>query len=222
MKLKKKTYILIICIVILFSFSMLGTVAWLTDSSENTSTFSVGTVDIDLNEADIDEDGNTKGNMYKVVPGRKYVKNPTVTIAAGSEESYIRMLLYIHNASAVRRVVVNSKNEMKTFVDMLGGLDMDAWKMSKLTQNKNKDVITYEFHYKTTVSGLDENGVPLVKDLMLEPLFSELLIPENLNSDELKSLEEGGFKIVVEAHAMQQYGFKNAADAWAAFEKEVN
>ena len=222
MRLKKKTYILIICIVILLSFSVVGTVAWLTDSTESTSTFSVGMVDIDLNETDVDEDGNTKGNTYKVVPGRKYVKNPTVTIAAGSEEAYVRMLLHIHNASAVRDVIVNSKNEMKTFVDMLGGLEVDAWKMNKLTQDINKDIVTYEFHYKTTVSGRDENGNPLTKDVVLEPLFAELRIPENLNSDELKKLEEGGFKIVVEAHAMQQYGFKNAAGAWAAFEKEVN
>lgn len=189
------------------------------DRCEIKNTFTVGKIGLDLNETDIDEDGNTKKNQYKLVPGGEYIKNPAVTVEAGSDECYVRMMLHIHNSSAVRDIVVNSKNGMTTFVDMLGGLELDAWKMSNLTQDRQKDTVTYEFRYKTTVSGRDKNGRPLTKDIKLEPLFEKLLIPENLTHEELETLEKGGFKITVEAQAVQQHGHKNASAAWAAYDK---
>ena len=209
-----------ICVLLMLNVSMFSTLAWMTDTSELVNTFTVGKVDIDLNETDVDEDGNTKENEYRLIPGSELKKDPTVTVMAGSEETYIRMFLHIYNASAVRKIVTNSEHGLNTFIDLLGDLDTDSWKFEKITQDKSKNTVSYEFRYKTTVSGLDDTGNPLQKDLDLEPLFQKLLVPETLTMAELETLEKGGFKMVVEAHAIQQLGFKDADEAWAAFEEE--
>lgn len=96
MKAKTKAIVLALCAVLLVAASVLATLAFLksTDSVENT--FTVGKVKITLDEAKAGEYGDVadatvrvKGNEYKLIPGRKYAKDPTVHLEAGSEESYI-------------------------------------------------------------------------------------------------------------------------------------
>ena len=44
----------------------------------------------------------------------------------------------------------------------------------------------------------------------------------SLDGDELQSLYDGGFKMVVDGHAIQAVGFENAEDsAWAAFDNQI-
>lgn len=96
MKAKTKAIVLALCAVLLVAASVLATLAFLksTDSVENT--FTVGKVKITLDEAKAGEYGDVadatvrvKGNEYKLIPGHKYAKDPTVHLEAGSEESYI-------------------------------------------------------------------------------------------------------------------------------------
>lgn len=220
MKLKNKTLVLIICILVLLNFSMFSTLAWMTDTSQVVNTFTVGKVEIDLNETDVDEDGDTKKNEYKLIPGSELDKDPTLTVIKGSEESYIRMILNVHNASAVKAVIANDRHELDSFVDLLGGLNKTDWQLEGITENTSDNIVSYEFRYKNTVSGLDAQGKPLAEDVELTPLFTKLLVPGTLTTDELNALQEGGFKIVVEGHAIQQLGFDNADEAWAAFKEE--
>lgn len=54
-----------------------GTLAWLTDTTAPVvNTFTVGDINIELKE--------TTGETYKMVPGIELVKDPTVTVKAGS------------------------------------------------------------------------------------------------------------------------------------------
>lgn len=59
-----------------------GTLAWLTDKTEPVvNTFTVGDINIELKE--------TTGETYKMVPGIELVKDPTVTVKAGSEACWL-------------------------------------------------------------------------------------------------------------------------------------
>lgn len=75
-----------------------GTFAYLTSSPDAvTNTFTVGEgVTIELKEADVDELGveipnadRVTVNEYKLFPGREYMKDPRIDVAADSEECYV-------------------------------------------------------------------------------------------------------------------------------------
>lgn len=79
---KKKTIALVMAMVMLFGIAVGGTIAWLTDkTAEVKNTFTVGNIDIDLDESD-DLD-------LKMVPGKDITKDPEVTVKANSEACWL-------------------------------------------------------------------------------------------------------------------------------------
>jgi len=95
MKKAKKVIALTLCAVMLVVGSVAGTLAYLQDTATVTNTFTVGSVDITLDEAKVTEYGKVEGNTrvtaneYKLVPGHLYVKDPTIHVTAGSEECWL-------------------------------------------------------------------------------------------------------------------------------------
>lgn len=101
MKSKKKVFLTVLCAAALVVASVLGTMAFLTSKDQVNNTFTVGKVAITLDEADVDqygvvqtkEDGlakdRVKTNEYKLIPGHDYTKDPTIHVAANSENSWI-------------------------------------------------------------------------------------------------------------------------------------
>ena len=95
MKTKSKALLLALCAVLLVAASVLGTMAYLTSQAEVTNTFTVGSVSITLDEAPVDENGEaTTGtrvteNSYKLMPGHEYDKDPTIHVAANSEDCWL-------------------------------------------------------------------------------------------------------------------------------------
>lgn len=74
---KKKTFIIALCLALVVAFAAGGAIAWLTATTGTvTNTFTVGNIDIDLTETTTD---------YKMVPGNTIAKDPKVTVKAGSE-----------------------------------------------------------------------------------------------------------------------------------------
>lgn len=112
-KTKTKALLMSLCAVLLVAASVLGTMAYLTDSKDVKNTFTVGNVTIKLDEAKVDEKGNLVKNQddtladrvtrneYKLLPGHTYVKDPTVTVLAPSVESYVRMKVTFNKASQI-------------------------------------------------------------------------------------------------------------------------
>lgn len=217
MKKSTKALLLVSGAAALVAGSVLGTLAFLTDSEQAVNTFTVGNVSIDLAETDVDGDNDTLANEYHLIPGGTYVKDPTVTIEAGSEEAYVRMLLTVHNASAVQDIIDN--NGLTDYADFLGGWDNSVWEYADFTLGDD-NTITFEYRYIDTVDGFADDGSEA--DVELPALFEELIIPETVTGDELAALTDGGFKMVVEGHAIQASGFDNAEDAWAAFDAQMN
>lgn len=64
-----------------------GTIAWLTDTTGPvTNTFTVGDINIELNETGMDQN---RSKTFHIVPGVDITKDPTVKVKANSEQCYL-------------------------------------------------------------------------------------------------------------------------------------
>ena len=78
---KKNVLIPIVAIALVLCCVVGGSLAWLVDQTDPVkNTFTVGDINIDLTETTTD---------YKMVPGNTIAKDPTVTVKADSEASWL-------------------------------------------------------------------------------------------------------------------------------------
>ena len=89
----RKALVVLSLMLVLVLAAVGGTVAWLTDSTDAvTNTFTVGDINITLTEtwntASV-EDGEKDSWTAKMIPGNQYLKDPKVTVQAGSEACYL-------------------------------------------------------------------------------------------------------------------------------------
>ena len=236
MKTKSKALLLTLCAVLLIAASVLGTMAYLTSTDTVTNTFTVGKVEIKLDETDVTNPTGPRvqANSYKLMPGTTYTKDPTVTVKAGSEESYVRMKVTFNNAKEIIALctdpeyadeVTGAENafpliRMVNYTDTAelywDGLLLDNMfeteemlAMPKyFAYDKTADTLTYIFYYKATVSGAEG-------DVVLPVLFNSITVPDWATGEQLAKLNN--FKITVVAEAIQAGSFANAGAAWAAF-----
>ena len=226
MKTKSKALLLALCAVLLVAASVLGTLAYLTSQAEVKNTFTVGKVAINLDEMDVTKtDGSRteEGNKYHLLPGQTYVKDPTVTILEGSEESYVRMIVKVSNYSNLKAAFPADKyptwynGEDFLLQYLVTGWDAGKWVSTNLV-TVTDDVATYEFRYYQTVKGPAENKDDKTDGTKLEALFTNIVVPGTVNNNELPNLQN--VTITVQAHAIQIAGFNTANDAWVAFDKQ--
>ena len=94
---KKKIFLSALAVVLAAMIAAAGTIAWLSTRSETVkNTFTVGDINITLDEAKVGEDGKAlapetrvKANSYDLIPGNTYDKDPTVTVLANSEDCWL-------------------------------------------------------------------------------------------------------------------------------------
>lgn len=99
---KKRTIAVLMSVVMLMGVTIGGTIAWLTSKSDPvTNTFTVGDINIILDEKDVDDSTEDKDrdldNEYKMVPGVEYEKDPKVTVLANSEPCYVYVKVIENN-----------------------------------------------------------------------------------------------------------------------------
>ena len=216
MKLKHK--VLIASLSLIAIVSTVVTFALLTFETDTlVNTFTVGQVSLKLDETDVDETGTpipgaerVTGNEYKLIPGKSYVKDPTMTVLAGSEASYVRILVTITKAKEIKEVFGS---------DFLPEKYVTGWDKTKWTcvdiKEKQDNSITYEFRYYQVVTGYVNNKK---EDVVLTPLFTKFTAPGEITNEDLKKIE--GFEIKVIGHGIQAAGFKSADEAWNAFDEQ--
>ena len=212
MKTKSKALLLTLCAALLVAASVLGTMAYLTDTDTVTNTFTVGKVKIDLDEAKANTDGSlvegaarVKANSYKLLPGHTYNKDPMVTVLNGSEASYIKMTVTFSKASALDAIFALTGADLTS---IFNGYDSANWIYKDNTEDATADTCTYEFWYKETVGAPDG-------DVALDALFDSVTVPGTITNEQLATIE--GMTFTVNAYAIQADGFANAEAAWAAF-----
>ena len=79
---KKKTFVLLLALVLIAGAAVGGTLAWLTDTTDAVqNTFTTSDIDITLAESE---------NLnLQMIPGCTIAKDPKVTVKAGSEDCYL-------------------------------------------------------------------------------------------------------------------------------------
>lgn len=244
MKTKSKALLLTLCAVLLVAASVLGTMAYLTSTDTVTNTFTVGKVEIKLDEAKVNADGipeegaaRVQANSYKLMPGTTYTKDPTVTVKAGSEESYVRMKVTFNNATKIIALCtdpeyadeVTGVENAFPLIRMVNFVEANAAKWDGIIPDNMvdtkgmlgnakyfaydaaNDTLTYYFYYNETVGAPDG-------DVVLPVLFNSIEVPEWVTGEQLAKLNN--FQITVVAEAIQAGSFANAGAAWAAFAEQ--
>lgn len=214
MKTAKKAMLMTLCAIILVVATVFGTMAYLTSTDTVENTFTVGNVAIKLDEAKVGTDGKAltgadatrvKENSYKLLPGHVYDKDPTVTVLANSEESYVKMTVTVNKANELDAIFAPGGADLTS---IFGGYDNTNWIAKGSTKDADNNR-TYEFWYKETVSA----GAA---DVALDALFDSITVPGTITKEQLATIE--GMTITVNAYAIQADGFANADAAWEAFE----
>lgn len=193
MKTRTKVLLLTLCAALLVCATVLATMAFLTDTAEVKNTFTVGNVDITLDEAKVTVYGKADGtdrvieNDYKLIPGKTYTKDSTVTVATGSEDCYLFVKVENDIANAL---ISTSTNDTKTIADQM---EDNGWTLLSGSSN---------IYYQQDAKKADDKV----------PVFSTFTVSSNVA--DLSTYD--GKTIIVTAYAVQADGFSSAADAWAA------
>lgn len=194
---KKRTMIFVTAMVLLFAMVTGSTIAYMTSKSAAvTNTFTYGNIKITLDEAPVDDNGKKTtgtrgtGNQYKLIAGSIYDKDPTVHIAADSEDCYI---------------FVNVQNNLKG--QNLGGTTIDS-QMSALGWTKATSTgagSNCTVWYKATAFETSN----AVQDVVL---FNTIDIATSVVGSENASSSS----VVIEAYAVQSANFDTAVKAYNA------
>lgn len=210
----RRALMLAACAVLLVCLSVGATLAYLTSSQTVTNTFTVGDVEIILNEAPVGDNGKktdgarVQANEYHLLPGGTYDKDPMVTVLADSEECYVRMLVTAPVA-ALKATFPQAKysdyyGEDGTFLlqVLVEGWNGNVWKFEKVDGDE------YEFRYFETVKKANA-------DQPLAPLFTQVVVPGAVSDELLASLDKT--QIVIVAQAIQAANFDDEDAAWEAW-----
>ena len=208
---KKKILVACLCVALAVLTIAGTTLAYLTSQDTVVNTFTVGNVQIKLDEAKANADGTlvanadrVKANSYKLIPGHTYNKDPMVTVLKGSESSYIKMTVTFSKAAELDAIFAPTGADMTS---IFNGYDSTNWIYKGNTEDTEANTRTYEFWYKETVAAPDA-------DVALDALFDQIKVPGTITGEQLETIE--GMTITVNAYAIQADGFANAEAAWAA------
>lgn len=243
MKTKTKALLLSLCAVLLVAATVFTTVAYLTSKDAVKNTFTIGKVNIKLDEANVGEGGNViegadrvKENSYKLLPGHTYTKDPTVTVLKGSEEAYVRMKVTMNKASDLIALCTDPEfaedgptgvENAFPLIRMVNFVEANAAKWDGIIPDNMVD--TEEMLADSKYFSYDKETDTLTyyfyytetvaapdADKALAVLFDSITVPEWATAEQLAKLE--GFQINVVAEAIQADGFADADAAWAAYD----
>ena len=182
----------VLCAVLLVAASVAGTMAYLTGSDEVQNTFTVGKLGIVLDEAKVDEYGVP-------VEDADRVKANTYKLVPGY--TYVKdPTVWLQPQSEACYLFVEVENGLEGLgVDLEPQILANGW-----TQLENEAGVYYRL-------------APATGEETAEyPVFADFTLSEELGKGELADAEEAAIQI--NAYAVQQKGFENAADAWSTFD----
>lgn len=210
MKTKRKALLLSLCAVLLVVASVMGTMAYLTDRDTVTNTFTVGKVEITLDETKVDKYGKVdttvtepvKENEYLLVPGQEYTKDPTVHVKPESEDSWV--FVKVDNAIAT----LEADSVEGGYQQITRQIINNNW--NQLTDADGNDVagVYYRVYAPTTTPAADTNYL----------VFGNFKLKDNADK-ETDVWGAANTTITVTAYAIQKAGFDTPAAAWAEVSK---
>ena len=203
MKKTTKALTLLLCAVLLIAGTVAGTVAYLSDSSENvTNSFTVGNIDIEMWEHALDDEGNltaekvSSEDAYKILPGTEQPKDPFVRVLKDSEDCWVFVQVWEVN---------NSASDSLSYVTW--EID-DAWTLLK----SENGVSTFYLEANHENSDKDED-YNVLKDKTVS-------YSEDLTKEMIDALGNDVPQLVFKGFAVQLNAASTAADAWAQVASE--
>ena len=199
---KKKSILLTLTAVVLaMAIGVGGTIAYFTSTTEEVkNTFTVGNVAITLDEAEVtyanDEwtagENRVQSNTYEnVYPGAHLPKDPTIHVAADSQDAYVAMKVVVSKAAAWKTLAEKhaSLNNLETVFE---GYTEADW--TKIAATEQGDNLVYVYMW-------EQGKVSANADLTL---FTAMNIPAELSSQEIATID--GFTVTATGYAVQAQG----------------
>jgi len=193
----KKKIIAVVAVVLILAIAVVGTYAYLTDSKSVTNTFTVGKVEITLDEAKVDANGakdtaateRVVENSYKLVPGRILDKDPTVHVIKGSEACWL---------------FVKVDNQITGIEDSNHTIDAQIIDNGWTALGTDYPGVYYMSQASLVEAAADVDHI----------VFEKVYIAGSVTGDTLATY--AGKTIKVTAYAIQAEGFDSASAAWTA------
>lgn len=203
---KKKSILLTLTAVVLaMAIGVGGTIAYFTSTTtEVQNTFTVGNVAITLDEAKVDyaDDKWTANNSVprvtenryeNVYPGAHLPKDPTIHVAANSQDAYVAMKVVISEAGAWL-ALAEDHADLNNLENVFEGYIEADWSKIAFNYDEAADTLTYVYMW--------EQGKVSANDNLT--LFTAMNIPEELSSEEIATID--GFTVTATGYAVQAQG----------------
>lgn len=205
MKKMKKVLALVLCAMLLVVGSVMGTLAYLKDDAAVSNTFTVGNVEITMDEAKVDLYGvvdttanrQTK-NEYKLIPGHEYSKDPTIWVTAGSEDCW----LFVEITNGIKNIVVDGTDSIENQMISKG------W-----TLLSGKTNVYYKNHVKATATAETEGDNAGSYKYVI---FDKFILKEDADVSGYATAANTTAKIDIKAYAVQADGLSDVTKAWEA------
>ena len=204
MRTRTKAMALALCAVLLVASTVFVTMAFLTDSESVQNTFTVGKVGITLDEAKVKPDGiieagadrastagRVKENAYHLIPGHKYVKDPTIHVDSDSETCW----LFVKLENGLQAIIASKTIEEQ--------MQEKGWTVIDATKNI--------WAYAATADA--GANVPVFDEFTLK---GEANVASYATTKDADGNVTAGPVIKVTAYAVQADGFATAIEAWTA------
>lgn len=206
---KKKTIALFMAAVMLFGVVIGGTIAWLTDKATPVvNTFVAGDIDIELDEAPLNDDGitidenatrvNANAN-YKLIPGNTLQKDPEVRVLDESEACWLF-------------IKIEESTNFSTY--MIYGV-ASGW--IPLNDTNSDGIADDGIYYREVDSLVDKDDDSDVDDASAEKFQvltnDTVTVKSGLTKSDLEGITENP-TLTITAYAVQKANVTTAADAW--------
>lgn len=230
--------------ILLVCASVLGTMAFLMSSFVVTNTFTIGEVGIEMYESRtnqdgeyIDADGNVidqpyevndkktaDANTYRLVPGKTYIKDPTIYVKAGSVPSFL--FVKIKNDITDIECVCNTAGH-EDHLTIAAQLQLNGWQVVKENPENKEKLYLYvgktedESNATASIPTNFESAKAIVPKFVGGNTAEEYDVFNNFTIDvktEDKIPNYGPAKIILTAFAIQASEFKEANDEFAGYQ----
>lgn len=240
MKHSKKIIIGTLAICTIAALGIGGTLSFLTDSEQVTNRFSMGDLDITIDEpswndgtpdetdpseppgaTDPTEPGQ-RGDGEGLKPGDSRDKDPTVTSVTG--DSYMRVIMMIKDRSGE---IIEDEERLDLIMQTVryapednALIEGESYSLEDIASYSmiNEDLFT-EDRERTSPGTYYYNYNGIFREGSSAQLFSDIIVPTDWNDVELKKI--GKYKIVLQAQAIQTAGFADSDEAFAELDNEI-
>lgn len=214
---KKKILALSMCIALAAIAIVGASLAYFTDTKTATNTFTMGNVQIKLDETNVNdpEGDRVTSNVYNVYPGAVVTKDPIVH-NIGKNGAYIRATVNVSNwMNLVGAYYPDFKETFpndgyKAALNLLVGELGEGWSVVGVEAGDVFTIGQFDAKFILKYDGVLASGTDTTA------MFQTVTIPAGIDNANADSFDE----VKVVAQAIQADGFDTWEDAFAAFDAE--